>query len=321
MRVLLSAMYHLLAASSFLVRDMNPVHLGIVLFGTICFVIFYIKNKETGYLLSRYNSLQKSFYFIEALLVLAIFFVESMFLSILFWGGLFLIEIIRGKIGNKLLHLEDALERLEEEREQQNLIFRKIRAQRHDFLKHANVTQHLLQENRVEEAIQYFNELIGEYQQVNATVKGEEGHMAAILFRYQKLCQDSQIQVAYDLEVPLSALPMKKTDQSKLISNLLENSLEAARAYRQQKEKGRIEVRSSLYGGIYILELTNNTLPLPNELSDYLFSRFEHTTKTGQHEGLGTFIIASMVKQYHGDLSYKYMGNELSVKIKLPNIQ
>lgn len=317
---LLPIIFHFCLALSFLVKNIDFLNSAIVILGTVCFFLFFLKNRPVRFLSSNYQYLTKWFYLIQGIFVLTVFYVESTWVSVLCWCGLFFLEIIRRNIGGRFFHLEDSIEKLEKERDQYNHAFREIRAQRHDFLKHVSVTQHLLEEQKVEDALRYFNELIGEYKQVNASIKGEDGHIAAILFQYQKLCNDSGIPFTCDFEVPLSSLPMKKTDQSKLISNLLENSFEAADEYRKQKGVARIEMRSGLYGGIFILELKNSTLPLPNELSDHLFNEFEYSTKTGHHEGLGTFIIASLVKQYHGDLSYKYMGNELSVKIKLPII-
>ncbi|WP_205650875.1 hypothetical protein [Ectobacillus funiculus] len=66
------------------------------------------------------------------------------------------------------------------------------------------------------------------------------------------------------------------------------------------------------------MEVANSTLPLPKESVDYLFQRFDISTKGGAHEGLGTYIIAKTTKQYDGMLRYTYEEPMLSIKIKVP---
>jgi LytT family two-component system sensor histidine kinase NatK len=69
-----------------------------------------------------------------------------------------------------------------------------------------------------------------------------------------------------------------------------------------------------------VIELSNSTLPLPKEIIDSLFHASGQTTKEGDHQGLGTYIISKIVKAYHGKLEYTYLNHTLTIKIKLPII-
>ncbi len=54
------------------------------------------------------------------------------------------------------------------------------------------------------------------------------------------------------------------------------------------------------------------------ETVDYLFQRFDISTKEGSHEGLGTYIITKTTEQYGGALRYTYEEPMLPIKIKVP---
>ncbi|MFD2444926.1 sensor histidine kinase [Bacillus sp. CGMCC 1.16607] len=229
-----------------------------------------------------------------------------------------IIDYLAIKQIEKTIQDNELMAKLELERNVQNEVFRKIRAERHDFLKHMNIVHHLLEENKIVELKSYFEQLLADYGKTNASIKGEEGHIAAILHDYQRLAMENSIKIQYDLQIPVSQIPLKLTDQSKLVANLLSNSIEAAREFQRKGEQAAIHLQSSLYGGIYILEISNHTLPLPNELVDKLFKTFQYSSKGDGHEGLGTYIIASLVEKYHGKLTYRYDGSQLYIKIKLP---
>ncbi|GAA0321635.1 two-component system sensor histidine kinase NatK [Bacillus carboniphilus] len=315
----ISLVIHVMVAISFLIKDTNLLHIGVVSVGMVGLVLLKVFRKQKPSNGEGWFH-KTSFQILQVLLLIGVLVTASTMVGILGWMALFLTDFIREDIRNWGIQKDEAIKRLEEEREVQNSIFRTIRSQRHDFLKHISVVQHLLEEDKLKDARAYFASLLGEYETMNMAIKGEEGHIAAILHQYQRLCEEHQVSLTYDFQVPVSSLPLTLTDQTKLLSNLLENSFEAAREYQGKESTATIECRSSLYGGIIVLEIKNSTLPLDKEILDHLFERFDLTSKHKGHEGLGTYIIANLVKQYHGNLSFKYASNELLIKIKFPLI-
>lgn len=261
----------------------------------------------------RYGSLQ--------LIFVVLFWISSWQGALLCWFGIFVAEYFRyrdqqeKKIGNEVLQV------LVDEQNKQNDVFQKIRAERHDFLKHVSVIQYLVEAENTKELSSYVHTLVEEYTHTNRTIKGEDGHVAALLYRYQEQGEASNIVVTYDLQVPLSRLPMDVLDQTKLISNLLANGLEAAEKYSETNKLAIIQLQTSVHSGIFILEAKNHTKSLSDETLSRLYKQFFFSTKENEHEGLGTYVIASLVESYNGLLSYTYDAPIFSLKIKVPIVQ
>lgn len=205
--------------------------------------------------------------------------------------------------------------------EQMNDTFIEIRAQRHDLIMHVGAIQYLLEAEQIGEAKQYMKQLISTYDTVHESIKGEQGHLASLLYPLRLQAEDAGVAVHYDLEVPLSALPLSSVDQIRLMGNLLHNALEAAIEAVRHGLDSRIRLQSSRVGGHYIVEVSNTSMPIPAHVLDKLYKKSGLSTKGGSHEGLGTYTIGKLVRQYQGKLDYKLDAPEFYVKIKLPIIE
>lgn len=235
-------------------------------------------------------------------------------LLILLIIGLFVIYKLYKK--NRLLQHEREL--LLRERDGMNQSFHEIRAQRHDSMIHVTAIQFLLEQEKWLEAQSYLQQLVQTLDETNQAIRGEEGHMAALLLHLQQKAKQKGIAVKYDLEAPLSELPLSAINQSKLVGNLLNNSLDAALAFAEQEAGALISVETTLRSGLYILEIKNSTLPIPKEILDSLFQSYGQTTKAGEHQGLGTYVVKKLVDDHHGKLDFVYQKKTIAIKIKLP---
>lgn len=208
--------------------------------------------------------------------------------------------------------------RADREREQMEEAFRRIRAQRHDFLAHAGALQYMAEEGKWEEARSYLGELLDDYGRVNSGIRGEKAHTAALLLRAMRRAEAAGIRLTLDLSRPLSDLPLSPADQGKLVSNVLDNALDAAETCPDGERW--VKVTSLVGGGLYVLEAENSTAPLPAELTDRLFRAYGMSTK-GDHRGVGTYIIAAVTRSHRGLLDYSAVGNRFRLKLKFPVIQ
>lgn len=222
------------------------------------------------------------------------------------------------------LQLKNENQLLHDGQDQLNLAFLELRGQRHDMLKHITAMHYLLEQGKYAEAKSYMNHLAALYDATNLTIKGEHGHLAAFLFHAKLMAEEHGLELQLDLDAPLTRLPLNMTDQSTLVGNLIINSLEAAIDYTKQhhaQQTSFVRIFTSIKSGLYILEISNSTLPLDRDIVDVLFKEAGHTSKKGQHEGLGTYLIAQMTKKYHGTLDYRYLNHTFTVKIKIPFLQ
>lgn len=318
LRFIALPMIHILIALNYFLIHPASFKLIIGILGLLCTIFYFIRfGRELSFLLKQAPPIW-NLLVLQCTLVTLSFFYPLSLLTALCWIGLLLVECIRLNQLRQYVQHQEAIESLKAEHHRYNEGFRRLRSERHDFLKHANAVQHLLNEEQYDKARVYFQELIGQYTASNSAISGEDGHIAAMLLHYQAQAEANGTNIVYELETPLSRLPMKITDQVKLLSNLLSNATEAANEYARTQKKSHLHVRTNMYGGIFILEVTNSTLALPKETVDYLFQRFDISTKNSSREGLGTYIIAKTTEKYGGTLRYTYEKPMLSIKIKVP---
>ena len=219
---------------------------------------------------------------VQAALALLYFFMNQgagyAIVALLFIGQ----ELIRLSAGKKgIRHIREQ-ELMMEERNRFNETFRIVRSQRHDFLKHVTALQFMLERQEMKAAKEYMSELVDGFVETNLSIKGEKGVAAGILHQTYQQAKASGIEVSYQLDVPLSSIPLKDTDLVALIGNVLDNAREAAEAWQNEKEgTARISLESYKRSGVYILICTNSCLPIPNEILDGLYKKQGMSTKEG----------------------------------------
>lgn len=231
------------------------------------------------------------------------------------------LEIIRVTGAKKLTTLQQDVKQLEEQSAHFNEVFRVVRSERHDFLKHISAVHFMLENGNNNDAKTYLDDLIDGYKITNLSIKGERGIMAGVLHQAYQRANKAGVSIVYDLDLPLSTLPLTDKHLVELIGNLLSNSLDACEEWQNlYHEQGQISLQFYKRSGLYLLTCKNSSPPIPANVLDELFNSYGNTTKNG-HEGLGTKIIKDIIREYQGFLDFSYKNEEFSVKIKIPAIQ
>ncbi|MFJ7939477.1 sensor histidine kinase [Peribacillus sp. NPDC096622] len=288
-----------------------------------CFLAFFLYRKDSR----LYKQISPGIYVTAILsgiqLIVAILYaviepsIAYIGLCLLFVG----VEMVRVDMGRSFLRLKNQQKQMEEERMQINETFRVVRSERHDFLKHVSALQFMIEQDEGAAAKEYMNGLIAEFEETNLSIKGEKGVVAGILHQMYRRAKETQAQIVFELDVPLSSLPLKDHDLVALIGNVLANAIEAAASWQEEKgEIAQITLHFYKRSGMYLLSCSNSSLPIPNPILDALFEKHGQTTKLGPHEGMGTKIIADIVKKHQGYLDFTYKSEEFNLKIKVPAI-
>lgn len=266
--------------------------------------------------------LKKTLYLIliQVFFLVFILMTPQIYLQIIALLGSFLCEISRLQTFPDQLEEQENTDNLSKRMEEMNQHLLSIRSQRHDFLKHVSAIGHFIGNESNTEAKQYFEELVGEYEEINSAMQGEDTPISAILFKYKNSLKQLGTTVKYQLSVPVSHLPIKKINQVQLLENLLENATDAILSFHARYKYSTLSLSTEVHSGIYILQVKNSAFFEDKHILDGLFERFEVSSKAGEHQGLGTYIISSLVKSHNGRLSYQFQNDELVVKIKLPII-
>ena len=286
-------------------------------------ISFYYRNelKQMRFLLAALP-IEETIYIvgIQIVFLLIVILAGTVEIQVVGMCGILFCELIRIKLYPRLAKEKEQIVQFEAKITEMNEQFLTIRSQRHDFLKHVNAIDYLIDQDASVEVKRYFRELLGEYQGINQTIKGEEAHIAAILLKEKKRAEKNGTKVVYKLDAPVSVIPMNKIDQVQFVTNLVENAVEGAQSYHMRFNRSSLNIRTEIHGGIYIFEIKNSAYFPDKHLLDKLFDSFEISTKGENHQGLGTFIISKLVESHHGRLSYNYFHDELLIKIKLPLI-
>ncbi|MEH7235691.1 sensor histidine kinase [Bacillus sp. JJ1562] len=247
----------------------------------------------------------------------------------MYWGITIMLGILclylfwsRFSISKKMKSLLGEAKHFDEQRAQFNETFRVVRSERHDFLKHVSAIHFMLENGKNEEAKQYLDELVEGYKETNLSIKGERGVVAGILHQMYRKASALDIAIVYDLDVPLSTLPLSNQQIITLIGNLLSNSIDACEEWQKNYNKqANLSLQFYKRSGLYILHCKNSSLPIPNQILDKLFVNFGKTTKGEGHEGLGTKLIQDVVNEANGFLDFVHKDEEFAIKIKIPAIK
>lgn len=231
------------------------------------------------------------------------------------------IEVIRLLVSLQIRSYTKTINQMEASQNQFNEMFRVVRGERHDFLKHVSAIHYLLENEQTNEAKSYMGDLVEAYEETNLSIKGERGVTAGILYHNYQKAKENEIEIIYDFELPISSLPLTDQEIVTLIGNLLSNSIDASLAWQiERKKQARIRFEFYKRSGLFILICKNNSLPIPTKILDQLYKSYGHTTKGEGHEGLGTKLIMDIVKKYHGYLDFVYKNETFTVQIKIPAI-
>jgi len=236
--------------------------------------------------------------------------------------GLFLsIEGIRLLLSQKMFYLSKSVRDYEEQREQFNETFRVVRSERHDFLKHISALHYMLENHQPDDARNYLEQLVEGYEETNLSIKGERGVVAGVLHQMYRRAKSSGIEVVYDIDIPLSSLPLSDKEIVTLAGNLLSNSIDACEEW--QAANGRqatLTLQFYKRSGLFLLICRNDSLQIPTDVLDELFESYGVTTKGDGHEGLGTKLISDLVAKHNGYLDFVHKDEQFSIKIKIPAI-
>ena len=219
------------------------------------------------------------------------------------------------------LTIAQASKNKEDQMQQFNETFQTVRKERHDYLKHIAAIHYLLDSEQLDDAKQYMTKLLDRYEETNLSIKGEEGAIASVLHTNYKRARAENIAINYQLDVPVSQIPISSVLLVELIGNILENAVDACIQWQREKdEQGFIEFHLRKTSGLFLLSCQNSTLPLPSDVADQLFMTSSISTKA-QHEGMGTIIIQDIINRHHGFLDFTAEKNTFSITCKIPNFQ
>ncbi|EAZ86127.1 GHKL domain-containing protein [Lysinibacillus sp. FSL M8-0216] len=172
---------------------------------------------------------------------------------------------------------------------------------RHDFTNHIQVLHGLLQLEKTDQAKQYLASLSKEVQAIKSLKLNIDHPGLSILLQTKKLtAQNHNI----DMDFTISQgdfNKIKTTDLIKILSNLIDNAIDAANELPEGQRK--IMICCQADEGQYEFKITNTgpNIVDANQIFKQGFSTKKH--ENGKIRGQGLFIVKEIVHKYHGDIS------------------
>lgn len=203
---------------------------------------------------------------------------------------LFLNGILISRWRLKMVHQQKAYHNIE-------LLNKDLRAQRHDFLNHMQVTYGLIELKEYEEASLYLNKIYGEINKLSNNIKTEKIAINALLQAKSNEAEHKNIHFFVNASTRLSDIGMEEWELCGCLSNLIDNAFEAAQNYEEEK---CVWIRIYEDMGNYFIDVDNTGRTLSSEEAVLIFEE-GITSKSGEGHGLGLYNVKKALKD-EGDV-------------------
>ncbi|GAA0316770.1 hypothetical protein GCM10008967_04220 [Bacillus carboniphilus] len=191
-----------------------------------------------------------------------------------------------------------------------------VKSIRHDFSNHIQVVHGLLELNHYEQAAAYVKSMKKEVQFVDSTFHVESPALLVLLQTKWVAAQNNQISV--DFEVHKDQFEeVKTTDLIKILSNLIDNAMDATMALPNEDRKLKVVCKKD--GSTYYFEVENTGPTIPDDHREQIFQHGFSTKKAKEKtRGYGLAIVKEIVENYGGDISIESANEITRFIVKIP---
>jgi pimeloyl-ACP methyl ester carboxylesterase len=197
------------------------------------------------------------------------------------------------------------------------LLMSSVASIRHDFTNHIQVMHGLLKLEEYEKAFEYVSSLFKEVHAIDTVKFNKDNPGLSVLLQTKMLTsQNHQI----DIQFSISNDPFDRigqTDLIKILSNLIDNAIDAAIELPVHQRK--IKIGCKAQSNMYIFEI-ENTGPTIQDM-EQIFKKGYSTKKAeqGKIRGHGLYIVREIVNRYDGHISFQSSDFYTTAIVKIPN--
>ncbi|KGR76131.1 ATP-binding protein [Ureibacillus sinduriensis] len=242
-----------------------------------------------------------------------IFLINSLFLLIVIISSYLIQSWYQREVAKEVENTEDTYQG-----EIQNLLS-SVSSLRHDYSNHIQVIHGLLTIGETEKALQYMNSLSNEVQMIESINSTIEHPGLAILLKSKKLAAQNH-QIAMETNVTHDTFQrIKTTDMIKILSNLIDNAIDATRELPEQSRRISISCDVNDEGTHYLFEVINTGPKIPSEIEIFKRGFSTKQAEDGKVRGQGLFIVKEVIKKYNGKISiHSTNDNVTTVTVVIP---
>ena len=213
--------------------------------------------------------------------------------SVVVWGAV--VDIREALSTRRLLSQLDDMDHTIEAMESLN---NTLRAQRHDFLNHLQVVYSLMDMEEYGEANAYIEKVYGAITAVSRVMKTANPAINALLQVKLAACEKAGVQAEVNIQSAWRDLPVPGWEMCKVLSNLIDNALDALEEVEPVGRRLRITLTEDLRSYRFSVANTGPMIPLKSQKA--IFGAGITTKAAGQ--GMGLFIVKKTLNDRGGDI-------------------
>jgi len=175
----------------------------------------------------------------------------------------------------------------------------KLRMYKHDFFNQLQIIQGLVEMKENNKAKQYIKDIVKEGTLITKEYKVGIPEIEAVIYSAVNKAKKNNIDVDLDLEKLPHDINIDIYDLSKILTNLLKNSIEALKNTDETYKLLKIEIKEQL--GNYIFSVYNNKPLIKESIKDRIFEK-NYSTNTKKGRGLGLYIVKKLIEKNNGNI-------------------
>lgn len=223
-------------------------------------------------------------------------------LPILVFSGIFVLIILFTFLLMQKWYQKEAEDTEDTYQTEIRTLLSSVQSLRHDFINHIQVLHGLLKLGNGDQALEYASSLFKEAQLISSLKVNVDNPGLSVLLQTKKLsAQNHNI----DIQFTISNDPfetIKTTDLIKILSNLIDNAIDATTELPEDQRKINIVCKADVTH--YVFKITNTGPRIIDK--EHIFKSGFSTKKEvpGKVRGQGLFIVREVVNKYNGNISF-----------------
>ncbi|WP_172684739.1 sensor histidine kinase [Clostridium disporicum] len=190
-----------------------------------------------------------------------------------------------------------------------------MKANEHEYKNHLNILYCMIQVCKEDElkdkAKKYIGNVFENKNLLNNLSKVENTILKAVLLSKINQAEKNEIDCYYFIDSQLEGMPLDDSELTVVLSNLLNNAIEAA----SKSEKKVIEISTEYYEGKYIIEVSNSVDNLTKSMVADI-SKIRFSTK-GTGRGYDLYNVKNIVEKYKGKVNMSLEEDIFNVLIEI----
>lgn len=190
-----------------------------------------------------------------------------------------------------------------------------IKSSRHDLMNHLQVLHGLMELKLYDKAADYLKQMKFDSKTLDLSLRIKNPVLLILLQSKWEHAQTKNIEIHFETD-PDEYLRIESMDLVKILSNLLDNAIDAVEFYSGEHPK-RIRVTCKTIGTKYIFAVENPSILSAKEQKNIF--QYGYTTKenTNSLRGNGLMIVKRTVEKYRGDMHFQYSNEKVLIQITL----